>query len=129
LLAAGIFDAAVGDAALVVSELLSNAILHAHPLPGARVQVTWLVDSGSIEVTVTDGGGPTRPRALRPSMSTLGGRGLGIVEHLSRTWGVRADDLGRTVWAVLPAPPTEETAAHPEQDLTSAAPVTRGYAQ
>ena len=34
LRAAGIFDAAVTDAALVVSELLSNAILHAHPLPG-----------------------------------------------------------------------------------------------
>jgi anti-sigma regulatory factor (Ser/Thr protein kinase) len=108
LLAAGIFDAAVGDAALVVSELLTNSILHAHPLPGARLQVTWVLDGGSIEVTVSDGGGPTRPHALRPSTSTLGGRGLGIVEHLSRTWGVRADDLGLTVWAVLAAPLTGE---------------------
>lgn len=103
LLSAGIFDAAVGDAALVVSELLSNAILHAHPLPGGRLQVTWAVDGGSIEVTVSDGGGATRPHALRPSVSTLGGRGLGIVDHLSRNWGVRVDDLGLTVWAVLPA--------------------------
>jgi anti-sigma regulatory factor (Ser/Thr protein kinase) len=105
LLAAGIFAAAVGDAALVVSELLSNAIRHAHPLPGARLQVTWVLDAGSIEVTVTDGGSCTRPHALRPSASTLGGRGLGIVEHLSRRWGVRTDDLGLTVWAILSAPP------------------------
>jgi anti-sigma regulatory factor (Ser/Thr protein kinase) len=104
LIAAGIFDAAVGDAALVVSELLSNAILHARPLPGARLQVTWVLDGGSIEVTVSDGGSPTRPRLGHASVTNLGGRGLGIVEHLSHTWGVRADDLGLTVWAVLPAP-------------------------
>ena len=105
LLAAGIFDAAISDAALVVSELLSNAIMHAHPLPGSRLQVTWMVDGGSIEVTVSDGGSHTRPRLRHASASTLGGRGLGIVEHLSRTWGIRADDLGLTVWAVLPATP------------------------
>ena len=105
LRAAGIFDSAVCDVVLVVSELLSNAIMHAHPLPGSRLQVTWMVDSGSIEVTVSDGGSHTRPRLRHASASTLGGRGLGIVEHLSRTWGIRADDLGLTVWAVLPATP------------------------
>ena len=36
---AGIVPPAIGDAALVVSELLTNAILHARPLPGARVLV------------------------------------------------------------------------------------------
>ena len=65
--------------------------------------MTWAVDGGSIEVTVSDGGASTWPHALRPSVSTLGGRGLGIVDHLSRNWGVRVDDLGLTVWAVLPA--------------------------
>jgi anti-sigma regulatory factor (Ser/Thr protein kinase) len=104
LLAAGIFDAAVRDAVLVVSELLSNAILHAHPLPGARLLVTWVVDGGSIEVAVRDGGSPTWPRAAHAAVSDLGGRGLGIVEHLSHTWGIRADDVGVTVWAVLSAP-------------------------
>lgn len=104
LLAAGIFDTAVRDAALVVSELLSNAILHAHPMPGARLQVRWALGAGSIEVAVSDGGSPTRPHNVHVSVSALGGRGLGIVEHLSRTWGVRADELGLTVWAILPAP-------------------------
>jgi anti-sigma regulatory factor (Ser/Thr protein kinase) len=106
LLAAGVFEAAIGDAALVVSELLSNAVLHACPLPGQCLRVTWIVGAGSVEITVTDGGGPTRPRAAGGSLSSPGGRGLGIVEYVSRHWGVRADGPGTTVWAVLPAPCT-----------------------
>ena len=102
--AAGVVHAAVGDAVLVVSELLSNAIRHARPLPGARVQVAWAVDNGSVEVAVSDGGAPTRPYPAHASVSALGGRGLDIVEYLARTWGVRADSQGLTVWAVLPAP-------------------------
>jgi anti-sigma regulatory factor (Ser/Thr protein kinase) len=104
LAAAGVFGQAVGDAALVVSELLSNAIKHAWPLPGAKLQVTWLMGHGSVEVAVSDGGGLTRPRPCRPPVSSLGGRGLGIVEQLSNDWGIRTDDVGQTVWAVLPAP-------------------------
>jgi anti-sigma regulatory factor (Ser/Thr protein kinase) len=102
--AAGVLQAAVGDAVLVVSELLSNAIRHARPLPGASVQVAWAVDDGAVEVAVSDGGSPTRPYPAYASVSALGGRGLDIVEYLSRTWGVRTDPDGLTVWAVLPAP-------------------------
>jgi anti-sigma regulatory factor (Ser/Thr protein kinase) len=104
LAAAGVFGQAVGDAALVVSELLSNAIKHAWPLPGEKLQVTWLMGHGSVKVAVSDGGGPGRPRQACQPVSSLGGRGLGIVEHLSRNWGVQTDDVGQTVWAVLPAP-------------------------
>jgi len=104
LSAAGVFGQAVGDAALVVSELLSNSIQHAWPLPGEQLQVAWLVDQGCIEVAVRDGGGPTQPQQHYPAGSALGGRGLGIVDRLSREWGIRRDDTGQTVWAVLPAP-------------------------
>jgi two-component sensor histidine kinase len=104
LSAAGVFGPAVGDAALVVSELLSNSIKHAWPLPGEKLQVTWLVDQGCVKVAVSDGGSSARPRQDFPAASALGGRGLGIVEHLSRNWGVRTDGTGQTVWAVLPAP-------------------------
>jgi anti-sigma regulatory factor (Ser/Thr protein kinase) len=104
LVSAGIMQAAVGDAVLVVSELLSNAIRHAQPLPGARLQVAWAVDAGSVELAVSDGGSHTRPQPVHASLSSLGGRGLEIVEYLCRRWGVRADDAGLTVWAVLSAP-------------------------
>jgi anti-sigma regulatory factor (Ser/Thr protein kinase) len=104
LVSAGIFDGAVGDAVLVVSELLSNAIRHARPLPGASIQVAWAVDDNAVEVAVSDGGAHTRPVPTRATVSSLGGRGLDIVEYLATTWGVRTDDTGLTVWAVLPAP-------------------------
>lgn len=101
---AGLPATAVADAALVTSELLSNAILHARPLPDARIRVAWILSASTVEVIVSDGGSTTRPRASRPSLSSIGGRGLGIVEHLASSWGVRADERGTTVWAVLPAP-------------------------
>ncbi len=110
LTAAGIFDGAVGDAVLVVSELLSNAIRHARPLPGANLQVAWAVDDDAVEVAVSDGGAPTRPTPAQPTISSLGGRGLDIVGYLARTWGVRSDDGGLTVWAVLAAPPHRQLA-------------------
>lgn len=103
LLAVGIFDTVICDAALVLSELLSNAIRHARPLHGAWLRVAWSVDGESIEVAVTDGGSPTRPRPAHASRSSLGGRGISIIEHLSSTWGVRAGDGMLTVWAILPA--------------------------
>ncbi len=110
LVEAGIVNAAVRDAALVVSELLSNAIRHAQPLPGASLQVVWAVDDGLVEVAVSDGGSPTRPQPTHASVSALGGRGLDIVDYLSRRWGVRADDTGLTVWAVLAAPASRNRA-------------------
>jgi anti-sigma regulatory factor (Ser/Thr protein kinase) len=102
---AGMMAAAIGDAALVLSELLSNAIRHARPLPGRTVRVAWTLSDGSLRVSVSDGGGTTHPHAGHPSPSSLGGRGLAIVDCLSSRWGIWASDGGITVWAVLPAPP------------------------
>jgi len=109
---AGMMSAAIGDAALVLSELLSNAIRHARPLPGRTVRVAWTISDGSLQVSVSDGGGATRPHAGYPSPSSLGGRGLAIVDRLSSRWGIQASDGGITVWAVLPAP--QVLAADPE---------------
>jgi anti-sigma regulatory factor (Ser/Thr protein kinase) len=110
---AGLFAATVADAALVLSELLSNAILHARPLPDARVRAAWVLGTATLEVLVTDGGSASRPQASRPPESALCGRGLGIVEHLCSSWGVRADAAGTTVWAILPAPRGEPGPAWP----------------
>jgi anti-sigma regulatory factor (Ser/Thr protein kinase) len=104
LTAAGIFDGVVGDAVLVASELLSNAIRHARPLPGSNLLLAWEFNNGAVEIAVTDGGAATRPMTAQATVSSLGGRGLDIVDYLARSWGVRADDAGLTVWAVMAAP-------------------------
>jgi anti-sigma regulatory factor (Ser/Thr protein kinase) len=110
LVTAGVLGSAVADATVVVSELLSNAVRHAEPLPGSTVRVAWRLDSGTVHVAVSDGGGMSAPRVARPRPGTPGGRGLGIVQSLSSRWGIRRDDNGVTVWAVLPAPHPNGTA-------------------
>jgi anti-sigma regulatory factor (Ser/Thr protein kinase) len=99
LLEAGVCAPAVTDAALVISELLSNALRHAEPLPGSSIRVAWHLDAGSVQVSVSDGGAPTRPELGEPTPYNTGGRGLRIVERLSRRWGTLSDAEGTTVWA------------------------------
>src|SRR6266545_4888092 len=110
LRAAGVAESTVTDAAVIVSELLSNALRHARPLPSGEVRVAWNRHGDVIEVSVSDGGASTEPRRGRPTLSSLGGRGLGIVESLADCWGVRREDGATTVWALLrvanPAPQT-----------------------
>jgi anti-sigma regulatory factor (Ser/Thr protein kinase) len=104
LAAAGIYETAVGDAALVITELLSNAIRHAAPLPGAQVRVTWTLDHDAVRVAVSDAGDGALPHVTEPAPGAPGGRGLGIVETLSVHWGVLRDNGETTVWALLSAP-------------------------
>jgi anti-sigma regulatory factor (Ser/Thr protein kinase) len=104
LRASGVLDQAISDAALVISELVSNAILHAYPLPGERLKVAWAMDDGWLEVAVSDGGSATTPHAGHPTAASVSGRGLAIVAHICQTWGVRTEEVGLTVWAILPAP-------------------------
>jgi len=113
LVSAGIYESVVGDAALVVSELLSNAIRHAAPLPGSKVRVAWTLNDEAVRVAVSDAGGGPLPRVTQASPAAPGGRGLGIVETLSSRWGVLRDDGETTVWAVLPAPHVPEQATPP----------------
>lgn len=100
-------DSLVDDAALILSELVGNALRHAGPLPGDTVGVSWRLatDEGAfgarLEIAVRDGGSTTMPRVSRPSISGLGGRGLGIVQTLAGRWGTEMDATTTTVWAVL----------------------------
>jgi anti-sigma regulatory factor (Ser/Thr protein kinase) len=121
---AGVRASAVTDAALVISELLSNALQHAGPLPGSRLRVGWDLDGDSVRVSVSDGGGPTRPEPGEPTPTTTGGRGLRIVARLSRRWGTSCDPEGTTVWAevlVVPLEAVAVPAAAAESGLASLA--------
>lgn len=99
----GICDEVIGDASLVISEIISNALKHARPLSSGQIRVAWDLSSTSLELQVSDGGGPTLPYLQSPTLSSLGGRGLGIVATLCSEWGVRQDAEGTTVWATLSA--------------------------
>ena len=101
---AGVYEATACDAGLVLSELVSNALRHATPLPGSLVKVSWMLGDEFIEVAVSDGGGSTLPMVNKPAANALGGRGLGIVDRLALRWGVytRQDGSETTVWAALP---------------------------
>jgi anti-sigma regulatory factor (Ser/Thr protein kinase) len=101
---AGVYETTACDAGLVLSELISNALRHATPLPGSLVRVSWGLYDDCVEVAVSDGGGPTVPMINKPSANAIGGRGLGIVDRLSVRWGVytRQDGSEMTVWAALP---------------------------
>ena len=100
----GVYEATACAAGLVLSELISNALRPATPLPGGVVRVSWELGDGYVEVSVSDGGGATEPRVSSPASSAVGGRGLGIVERLSLRWGVYSpsDASETTVWAALP---------------------------
>jgi len=98
----GVPQQVIEDGVLVLSEIVSNALKHALPLTSGKLQVSWDVHDGSVEIAVTDGGGPTRPSVQTPSLSSLGGRGLGIVATITADWGVDRTRDGTTVWAVLP---------------------------
>lgn len=95
----------VHETAVVVSELLGNAIRHASALDDGRVLLRWQVRGGVVDVEVTDGGSGHEVRALRPTAMSEHGRGLRIVRHLAHEWGVVDEPAGhRTVWACLGGP-------------------------
>ena len=99
---AGVYEGTASDAGLVLSELISNALRHATPLPGGTFRVAWRLGRDSVEIEVSDGGSQTVPTVGDPVGSAVGGRGLGIVERLSLRWGVSDTGGETTVWAELP---------------------------
>ncbi|CCK24578.1 hypothetical protein BN159_0199 [Streptomyces davaonensis JCM 4913] len=90
----------IEDVLLVVSELLTNAIVHALPPATLRLTRGSVDQHGVVRVEVTDTG-PAAP-ALLPTAACdpdEHGRGLGIVTTLSVRCGVRAHSGGTSRWA------------------------------
>ncbi len=85
----------VGTAALLVSELATNAVRH------ARTSFDVVVEhsEGTVEVTVIDTG-PGEPVPRDPDAS--GGRGLSIVDALAQAWGVEQQGTGKCIFFLLP---------------------------
>jgi serine/threonine-protein kinase RsbW len=100
LTARGLPVDALGEVALVTSELVGNAIRHGAPLPSGQLRVEWAAARGEVVVRVTDGSGG-RPRLRSASVDDIHGRGLTIVDSVAREWGCDYGDERKTVWARL----------------------------
>jgi anti-sigma regulatory factor (Ser/Thr protein kinase) len=88
--------ASTGDAVLMTSELVTNAVRHAHTL--LRVMVSIADQTLRVEVSDDD---PTLPVAPDPEHHATSGRGLRIVDDLADTWGITPTTDGKTVWFEL----------------------------
>jgi anti-sigma regulatory factor (Ser/Thr protein kinase) len=91
----------IEDARVVISELVGNSVRHAQPLHDGQILVTWLLKSRGLEVSVTDGGSPTRPHKVNAGSSALAGRGMAIVEALALSWWTENSRSRSTVHAIL----------------------------
>jgi anti-sigma regulatory factor (Ser/Thr protein kinase) len=87
---------AAEDAALAVSELVTNAVVHA----GTPLLLAMELDDRNLTVAVSDGS-QGMPWQAPPSRTREGGRGVAIVSGLGATWGVVRTVLGKTVWMNL----------------------------
>jgi PAS domain S-box-containing protein len=92
LLAAG-RDDLVETAELLVSEIVTNALVHA----GTPIEVAFSFVDGGLRVEVADGS-PHAPAARGYGPSAGTGRGLMLLEELVDDWGVVAEGPGKTVW-------------------------------
>jgi hypothetical protein len=85
------------DAVVVASELTDNMVYHARSDGWLRLDLR----NSTLTVAVADAD-PRPPQLRVPGLRAAGGRGLVLVDKLSRNWGTasRLPD-GKVVWAVL----------------------------
>lgn len=89
------------DAALLVSELVTNSVVHANVGPRRALTLDVTTLDGRLRIAVTDPGSRLRPCMLPPDPETPGGRGLLLVDELCETWGVTQDRGPTCVWCEL----------------------------
>jgi anti-sigma regulatory factor (Ser/Thr protein kinase) len=83
------------DAALVISELVTNALRHGLGEIVARAKIG---DDGHVDVSVTDSGSE-QPELQAVDPGRVGGVGLHVVAQVSDEWGVAQFPGGKTAWA------------------------------
>lgn len=96
----GLPEEAAATAELCLSEVVTNAVVHA--ASPAQLRVTR--SAGTLEVRVRDHGGPPRGHLLATPVAEDGeelsvhGRGLMLIDSLASAWGVDARADGTCVW-------------------------------
>jgi two-component sensor histidine kinase len=84
-------------AQLVISELVTNAVVHS----GTAIEVELRVDADRLLMRVHDDGGGL-PEVVPSARRVVGGVGLDLVSQVAESWGVTPDPRGgKDVWCVL----------------------------
>lgn len=95
-----------GTAALLTSELVTNAIVHSSSgRPGGSVTIVVTEVAGGTRVEVTDAGSDRGRPVVRHESYAAGGHGLLLVQSLADEWGYVRDEIGTTVWFWLRSGP------------------------
>ena len=84
----------IADAELVVSELVTNAVLHA---TGDGVAVSFWMRATAVDIRVSDGGLGFTPQPRGLAGAQHGKRGLGLVDVLVESWG-SSEGAPSSVW-------------------------------
>src|SRR5687768_8588128 len=85
-------------AALLISELATNAILHARTPFAVRVE-----DSAQRVRCEVGDASAARARRRHHAPEATTGRGLSLISTLADAWGMDSTDTGKVVWFELPA--------------------------
>jgi anti-sigma regulatory factor (Ser/Thr protein kinase) len=89
-------DSLARDAILLVSEMVTNAIVHGR----APIQLRLRQARDHLLIEVDDTATAV-PRKLRPTASDIHGRGLQLVAMMADEWGTRPIRDGKSVWCAL----------------------------
>jgi hypothetical protein len=103
------------DAPLVLTELVTNATLH------ARTPYTVLLrlEPTHLVIEVVDSS-PRLPQARNYAVDAATGRGIKIVNSFSATWGARPTPEGKVVWAhVRPDEPNMRAFTDADRELAA----------
>jgi serine/threonine-protein kinase RsbW len=100
LLRHAIEQEAAEAAVLIISELVTNAVMHSG---SSVISCALRLGSGVLQIEVTDQGtGLQEPAIGEPAADDVSGRGLLLVSAVSKAWGVTpVVPNGRTVWATV----------------------------
>lgn len=82
------------DTMLATSELVSNALEHAH----GRCTMRVTLSCHAVRVEVADLDASAHLTAAMPPPEAQNGRGLAIVETIATRWGTERSPQGKTVW-------------------------------
>ncbi|MEU2668761.1 ATP-binding protein [Streptomyces sp. NPDC007164] len=89
-----------GDAALLVSELATNALLHG-AIRGRLFRVHLTLTATTLRIAVSDPWCDRLPVLREATADECYGRGLRLVARIADRWGVEPRTVGKTVFAEL----------------------------